>query len=78
MRKPAKPRRIVMTTDLIGRPVDPLHGEILDLYERTKALCARNDLAPCDARNLRKSLACLYQSVNGAGIVFEHLYDIGV
>ena len=64
--------------DLIGRPVDPLNAEVLDLYGRTKSLCARRDLPPFAARNLRKSLACLYQVVNDAGLVFEHLYDLGV
>ena|SRR5688572_22424607 len=64
--------------DLLNRPVDPLHREMLGLYLQTKALCARKDLPPYAARNLRKSLACFYQVVNDSGIVFEHLYDIGV
>jgi hypothetical protein len=64
--------------DLLNRPVDPLHRDLLDLYERTKALCAREDLPPYAARNLRKSLGCLYQAVNDGGVVFEHLYDLGV
>ena len=64
--------------DLIGRPVDAAHGEVLRLYQQTKSLCARKDLPPYMARNLRKSLACLYQVVNDAGIEFEHLYDLGV
>jgi hypothetical protein len=64
--------------DLLDRPVDPLHRELLEVYLHTKSLCARKDLPPYAARNLRKSLACLYQIVNDAGIVFEHLYDIGV
>ena len=64
--------------DLLNRPIDPAHREILDLYLKTKALCARKDLPPYAARNLRKSLACLYQVVNDSGIVFEHLYDLGV
>lgn len=65
-------------TDLIGRPVDPLHRNVFDLYQRTRILCERKDLPPYVARNLRKSLACLWQIVNDAGIGYEHLYDIGV
>ena len=65
-------------TDLIGRPVDPLHRNVFDLYQRTKLLCEKKDLPPYAARNLRKSLACLWQIVNDAGIDYEHLYDIGV
>ena len=64
--------------DLLDRPIDPLHREVLDLYLRTKALCGRDDLPPCTARNLRVSLAALYQVVNDAGLEFEHLYDLGV
>jgi len=64
--------------DLLNRPLDPLHRDLLDLYDRTKSLCARDDLPPYAARNLRKSLACLYQAVNDGGVVFEHLYDLGV
>ncbi len=78
MRKPAKTRRPAAPRDLLGRPIDPLHREVLDLYLRTKRLCVRKGVPPCAARNLRKSLACLYQVVNDRGIVFEHLYDIGV
>ena len=64
--------------DLLNRPLDPTTAELVDLYQRTKALCARDDLPPFAARNLRKSLACLYQVVNDAGAVHEHLYDLGV
>jgi hypothetical protein len=64
--------------DVLNRPVDSLHREFLDLYLRTKVLCVRKDLPPYASRNLRKSLACLYQIVNDGGVVYEHLYDIGV
>lgn len=64
--------------DLAGRPVDAVHREILALYRKTKSLCARKDLPPYAARNLRASLAALYQIVNDAGMEFEHLYDLGV
>jgi hypothetical protein len=78
MRKTRKPRRAAAPRDLLGRPADALHREVLDLYGRTKRLCARKGLPPYAARNLRKSLACLYQVVNDSGLVFEHLYDLGV
>ena len=28
--------------DLLDRPVDPLHRDLLELYLRTKAMCARS------------------------------------
>jgi hypothetical protein len=58
--------------------VDAVHREVLGLYGDTKRLCARKDLPPYLARNLRASLAALYQCVNDAGLEFEHLYDLGV
>lgn len=64
--------------DLAGRPVDDVLREVQWLYRKTRALCERDDLPPYASRNLRKSLACLYQVVNDAGMEFEHLYDIGV
>lgn len=73
-----KATEILEPKDLAGRPLDPLHQEILWIYNKTKALCGRDDLPPCTARNLRASLAALYQVVNDAGIEFEHLYDLGV
>lgn len=65
-------------TDLLGQPADETGAEVLRLYEATKALCERDDLPPFLQRNLRKSLACLYQAVNDLNLRFEHLYDIGV
>ncbi len=64
--------------DLLGRPVGAVERDVLRLYRETKALCARTDLPPCMARNLRASLAALYQCVNDANLEFEHLYDLGV
>lgn len=69
---------IIYPRDLAGRPVDEIHQEIGWLYRKTKAMLGRDDLPPCARRNLMKSLACLYQVVNDAGIEFEHLYDLGV
>jgi hypothetical protein len=74
----AAPARPAAPRDLLGRPVDAVGAEVLRLYRDTKRLCAREDLPPFLSRNLKKSLACLYQGVNGLQLEFEHLYDIGV
>ena len=73
-----KRARKAAEADLLGRPVGEFEGEVLRLYRETKALCARTDLPPCAARNLRASLAALYQVVNDLDLEFEHLYDLGV
>jgi hypothetical protein len=71
-------RAAARPVDLLGRPADAVGAEVLRLYRDTRRLCGRDDLPPFLARNLRKSLACLYQGVNGLFLEFEHLYDIGV
>ena len=47
---------------------------IVDVYERLKALCAR-DLPPVAAANLEHALAAVYNAVNGLGLIHEHLVD---
>lgn len=78
MKRTSKVADANLPRDLIGRPADPAMLEVLDLYRKTKALCARKDLPPFAARNLRASLAALYQVVNDAALEHEHLYDLGV
>jgi hypothetical protein len=36
------------------------------------------ELPPCAARNLRVSLAALWQVVNDLGLAYEPLYEYGV
>ena len=57
MKRTSKVAEANLPRDLIGRPADPAMLEVLDLYRKTKALCARKDLPPFAARNLRASLA---------------------
>jgi hypothetical protein len=64
--------------DLLGRPLSPFDRDVLGMYLKTKELVVRTDIPPCASRNLKKSLACLYQVLNDGGVVFEHLYDLGV
>ncbi|MHC4923799.1 MAG: hypothetical protein ACYTG4_06935 [Planctomycetota bacterium] len=67
-----------IAVDLVGMPVGDTEQQVLRMYEETKALLERDDLPPFMQRNLRKSLACLYQCVNDLNLTFEHLYDQGV
>ncbi len=64
--------------NLLGRPLSDLDVQLLALYRETKELVARKDLPPCLARNVRASLAALYNCVNDLDLEFEHLYDLGV
>jgi hypothetical protein len=43
-----------------------------------KRLAAREDLAPCAERNVKKALACMWQVMNDLNLEFEQLYDLGV
>lgn len=65
-------------TDLLGRPLDVYEHELLRIYQALKQLAAQPDLPPCAARNVRKALACLWQTVTDLDLQFEQLYDVGV
>ena len=65
-------------TSLLGAPLTEDEQAIVRLYEDTKHLLERPDLPPCAARNLRVSLAALWQVVNDLGLAYEPLYEYGV
>lgn len=65
-------------TDLLGNQLSTAERDTLAAYEALKALAARDDLAPCAARNVRKALACMWQATNDLDLQFEQLYDLGV
>ena len=64
--------------DLLGRPVSESDAQLLRIYRELKTLAARSDLPPCVERNVKKSLACMWQVVNDLDLEFEQLYDLGV
>lgn len=64
--------------DLLGRDLDATEAEIMEIYERLKALAARDDLAPCAVSNVRFATAAVAQVVNCLDLEWEHLYDRGV
>jgi hypothetical protein len=64
--------------DLLGREPTAAERDVLEVYERLKALAAREDLPPSAARNVCKALACLWQATNDLALQFEQLYHLGV
>jgi hypothetical protein len=64
-------------TDLLGRPLTDAEAELLDLYQRCKALLARDDLAPCARAGARAALVGLWNATNDLGLQHEHLLDLG-
>ncbi len=66
-----------MSVDLLGNELTASEARLLAVYEELKALCAE-DLAPNVAANARAALALVHQAVNGLGLEYEHLSDIGV
>jgi len=66
-----------MNTDLLNRPQTVQEREIVELYERLRALL-RDDLPPCAAANLRTALTAVAIVVTDLGLRFEHLLDEGV
>lgn len=67
-----------MTTDLIGRELEPREQQLWQVYRQLKELAGDDDLAPCVAANVRQSLACCAQAVTDLGLEFEHLTDLDV
>ncbi len=63
-----------MTTDLLDRPLTSQEADLLDAYERLKALEGA-ELAPCAASNVRVALAAVAVAVTDLGLVYEHLLD---
>ena len=67
-----------MEKDLLGRPVSESEAQLARIYAELKTLAARDDLPPCVERNVKKSLACMWQVMNDLDLEFEQLYDVGV
>ena len=64
--------------DLLNKPMTDDEREIYAIYLALKKLAAREDLPPCVARNIRKALACLWQTTNDLDLQFEQLFHLGV
>lgn len=67
-----------MSTDLLGNTLTPAEDRLLAVYEELKALAADEDLPPIAQANVRAALALMHNVVNGLGLKYEHLSDLGV
>ena len=56
----------------------PAEERLLAAYEELKALAADGDLPPIAQANVRAALALMHNVVNGLGLKYEHLSDLGV
>jgi hypothetical protein len=63
--------------DLIGNELTSDEQRLLAVYEELKAL-AREDLSPIAHANVAAALALIHNAVNGLGLAYEHLSDLGV
>ncbi len=66
-----------MTQDLLGNEMNASEQRLLAVYEELKALCGE-ELPPVAAANVRAALALMHNVVNGLGLEYEHLSDLGV
>jgi hypothetical protein len=67
-----------MTLDLLGNELTGSEERLLAVYEELKALCGDDELPPNAAANCRAALALMHNVVNGMGLTYEHLTDLGV
>jgi hypothetical protein len=51
--------------------------ELVELYERLRAVLEEHELPPYAERNAIKALAALWQVANGAGAQPGQVYDVG-
>jgi len=65
-----------VSVDLLGNELTPTEQRLLAIYEELKALCAE-DLPPNASAGVRASLALMHNVVNGLGLEYEHLSDLG-
>jgi hypothetical protein len=66
-----------VTVDLLGNEMTASEERLLAVYRELKALCAE-DLPPNAHANVRAALALMHNVVNGLGLEYEHLSDLGV
>ena len=67
-----------MSKDILGNEFTEVETEIMAVYEKLKALAARDDLSPCMVSNIRFATAALAQTVTDLGLEYEHLHEIGI
>ncbi len=67
-----------MSADLLGNDMTPSEERLMAVYEELKALAADEDLPPIAQANVRAALALMHNVVNGLGLKYEHLSDLGV
>jgi hypothetical protein len=66
-----------MSQDLLGSELTDAEARLLAVYDELAALCAE-DLPPIAAANTRAALALMHNVINGLGLRYEHLTDLGV
>ena len=64
--------------DFLGRPIDDVERQVLEVYDRLKLLAGRSDVAPCVTANSRAALAVMWQVVNDLDLDNEPLDHLGV
>ncbi|MFC4034777.1 hypothetical protein ACFO3J_25400 [Streptomyces polygonati] len=64
----------------LGTELTAAQEELADVYRAVRHLVVdrADELAPYEARNAMKALACLWQIVNGLDLEPEQLYRAGV
>ena len=57
--------------DLLGRPLSAAERDLVDLYQRLRAMSARSDLPPCALMNCRQAMVMLWNACVDLDLVFE-------
>ena len=57
--------------DLLGNELTTDERELLDLYQRLKALSKRDDLAPLATANVKQAMVMLWNACNDLALLCE-------
>ncbi len=57
--------------DVVGNPLTADETELLELYQRLRAMSARTDLAPVAAMNAKQAMVCLWNACVGLGLMYN-------
>jgi len=59
------------TKDLLGNDLTADEQELVDLYQRLKAMSARDDLPPVATANVKQAMVLLWNACNDLALLHE-------
>ena len=58
-------------TDLLGNTLSTDERELVDIYQRLKALSGRDDLPPVATANVKQAMVLMWNACNDLALIYE-------